>query len=352
MNKSILIYHVFLIVFVIGCHKLKKKEFDAQQKFTSSIPTVKIAKVKQSSFLTEIISNGKLEALKKVDLKFEDVGVIQKIVVNEGDYIKKGQLIAYQSSSHLLSETKKNKEVLAKAYLDMEDILLGFNYKLKDSLSIPKETMNMVRSRSGISEVKNQIVQTQKRYIASRVMAPFSGTIANLSAKEKSLSSTADKVCTLIDNTELLVSFFILEKEYGLVTKGDSVNIYPIAFPQKKFNGKVKHINPIVDENGLILIKASVENKENLLVDGMNVNVIIKNKINNTISIPKKAIVDREDSKVVFIYKNRKSQWRYVKLGIENKDSIVITEGLKIDDHIIINGNVNLAHDTKVNLIE
>jgi RND family efflux transporter MFP subunit len=352
MNKVINCLLVSITIITFGCSDKNKNGNVLQQDFVSSIPKVKTTLIKTSSFSTGIHSNGKLEAIKKVDLKFENEGIIQQVFVHDGDEVRKGQMIAYQSSNHLLSESNKNKEVLTKARLNMEDILLGFGYSLKDSLEIPKEIMNMARSRSGISDAKNQIIQAQKKYTASRITAPFSGIIANVNAKKNSLSSLTDNVCTLIDNKELLVNFYILEKEFGLVSKGNFVTIFPIALPGKKAKGVIKYINPVVDENGLILIKASIENKDNTLIDGMNVNVSVKHTLDDVISIPKKAIVDRQDRKVVFIYKNGKSQWNYVKLGQETRDSIVVTEGLKTGDHIIIDGNVNLAHDTQVERIE
>lgn len=350
--KKVIISFCFLAFISIGCNVDRKQASQEKDEFISSIPKIKTTTVKLSSFYTEINSNGKLEAVKKVDLKFENEGIIERILVNDGDQLKKGQLIAYQASNHIAFEEAKNKEILTKAQLNMEDILLGFGYSLKDSLSVPQETWNMAKSRSGISEANNQIIQTKKKYKASKLVAPFSGVIANLSAKEKNLSSTSDKICTLIDNKELLVNFYILEKEFGMVSRGDVIEISPIALPNQKFTGIIKYINPIINEHGLILIRASVENKDSLLIDGMNANVSVKKKIDGVISIPKRAVVDREERKVVFTYKNGRSQWNYVKLSHETRDSVVITEGLKIGDHLIIDGNIDLAHDAKVQLTE
>ncbi|EZH73680.1 hypothetical protein ATO12_17235 [Aquimarina atlantica] len=312
---------------------------------------VKIATVRKSSLSTLINSNGKLEAIKKVDLKFENEGIIQKINVHEGDMVMKGDVIAYQSSSHLISEMLKNKETLTKTKLNMEDILLGFGYSLKDSLVIPKETMNMVKSRSRLLEAENQIIQTRKQYLATKIVAPFSGVIANISAHEKELSSMSDKICSLIDSSKLFVTFFILEKELGMVSKGDLIEVFPVAM-SKKYKGTIRHINPIVDNNGLILIKATIENKDKLLLHGMNVNVNIVKKINDVICIPKKALVDRQGKKIVFTYSKGKSKWNYVRLGYETSDSIIITKGININDTIITDGNINLAHDAEIEFIE
>jgi RND family efflux transporter MFP subunit len=349
--KSIFLLFSFSLLF-LNCKDKIEQNSTPDIEFFSSIPDVKTMMIKESSFNTVISSNGKLEAIKKIDLKFENEGVIERILVNDGQVVKKGQMIAYQSANYLESEKQKNEELLTKAKLDIEDILLGFGYSLKDSLKIPQDVFKMARSRSGIASANYQRKQTQKKYISTRILAPFSGVIANTTAKEKSLSSVSEKVCTLINNNELFVSFSILENEFGLIKKGDIIQIIPLALPNKKFEGKVKYINPIVNENGLIVIKAIITNRSNTLIDGMNVNITIEKKLNGVISVPKKAIVDRQNKKVIFTVKNGKSKWNYVEYYIETIDSVVVSKGLEIGDKIIIEGNINLAHGTEINLTE
>jgi membrane fusion protein (multidrug efflux system) len=335
--KSIFLLFSFSLLF-LNCKDKIEQNSTPDIEFFSSIPDVKTMMIKESSFNTVISSNGKLEAIKKIDLKFENEGVIERILVNDGQVVKKGQMIAYQSANYLESEKQKNEELLTKAKLD--------------SLKIPQDVFKMARSRSGIASANYQRKQTQKKYISTRILAPFSGVIANTTAKEKSLSSVSEKVCTLINNNELFVSFSILENEFGLIKKGDIIQIIPLALPNKKFEGKVKYINPIVNENGLIVIKAIITNRSNTLIDGMNVNITIEKKLNGVISVPKKAIVDRQNKKVIFTVKNGKSKWNYVEYYIETIDSVVVSKGLEIGDKIIIEGNINLAHGTEINLTE
>lgn len=350
--RSITFLVLFSMFFVFSCGNVKKSDAEKEIDLVSKAALVRGAIVKEDSFLLGINSNGKLEAIKKIELKFENEGLIQKILVNDGHKVKKGQIIAYQNSKYILSEEKKNEEILRKAKLNMEDVLLGFGYSLKDSLNIPDNIMRMAKSRAGLADAKNQIIQTRKRYLASRLVAPFSGVIANLSVKEQNLSSTSDQVCTLLDNKELLVNFYILENEFGIVSKGDMVEVSPIALPNRKFRGRVKYINPIVNEHGLILVKAFINNDDEVLLDGMSVTLSVKRKIEKAIVVPKNALIDRQNKKVIFTYKNGKSIWNYVTTSYETKDSIIVVSGIRAGDKIIISGNKNLAHNTEVKLIE
>ncbi len=349
----VLRFIIILITLVLfGCKSDENKEIETVQGFVSTIPKVKKAIVKKAPFFIEIHSMGKLKAVKKADLKFENPGIINRILVNNGDLVTKGQVIAFQESKHILPEIRKNKELLKKAKLNMEDLLLGFGFSLKDSTNIPQHIFEVAKSRSGIEDSKYQLSQTYKKYQDTRIVSPFSGAIANLEISEKSFYSTSDNLCTIIDNSELYVDFYILENELGLVSKGDQIDVIPIALSNVKFNGKIKHINPLVNKNGLVKVKALIKDHENQLIDGMNTNLYLKKKIDNVISIPKTAIVERQGKKVVFTYKDGKSKWNYVETSSQNRDSIIIIKGLNVNDPIIAEGNVNLAHNAEVKLID
>ena len=350
MNNRFFFLLGLVSIFFQSCGDNETAEAVPNVEFVSEAIKVEIAQVNVGPFSTEINSNGKLEAVRKTDLKFESDGLIKKIFVTNGMSVGRGQAIASQTTSHLVSETNKNNEALAKARLNMEDILLGFGHSLSDGAEIPEEILRMAEARAGIAEANNQITQTKKRIADANLRAPFSGVIANVSSTEGSLSSVSEKVCTLIDNSELLVSFFVLEHEYGFITKGDSVMLSPVAFHDKSYKGTIEYINPLVDENGLIEVKAKVQNKDAELIDGMNVEVTVKKTYDQLISVPKSALIERQNRDVVFTYENGKAVWNYVTKSFENNDSIVIDKGLEAGAKIIIAGNTNLAHDTKVEL--
>jgi hypothetical protein len=125
---------------------------------------------------------------------------------------------------------------------------------------------------------------------------------------------------------------------------------------QKEYTGKVVSINPIVEKNGTVLVKAKVKN-DGKLMEGMNVKIKIEKSILNQFVIPKSAIVLRQDQEVLFKVINGKAYWTYVKVIKENKDYYSVIPNpdkssaiLKVGDTIITNGNLNLAHDSAVTI--
>ena len=84
----------------------------------------------------------------------------------------------------------------------------------------------------------------------------------------------------------------------------------------------------------------------------MNVKVKVERMLNKQILVPKSALVKRTIRDVNFKLENGKSSWVYVEVGQEKSDSFIVTEGIHEEDSVIYDGNINLAHDAIVRLIQ
>ena len=110
-------------------------------------------------------------------------------------------------------------------------------------------------------------------------------------------------------------------------------------------------INPLVEESGMVRVKASVA-AEKRLFEGMNVRVSVQRSLGKQLVVPKSAVVLRSGKQVVFTLVNGKAHWNYVRTGLENADSYTIVEGLKAGDRVITTGNLNLAHEASVTVVD
>ena len=155
-------------------------------------------------------------------------------------------------------------------------------------------------------------------------------------------------ILILVSHQQLEVVFSVLENELSFVKKNQAVTITSFVDKSKNYMGVVSEINPMVDENGLIQVKAKVNIPDNTLFDGMNVKVIINQPIHDVIVIPKEALVLRSNKEVVFTVKEGLAKWNYVEVLDENSSSYALKKGLKLGDTIIVSGNMNLSHDARV----
>jgi membrane fusion protein (multidrug efflux system) len=300
--------------------------------------------VKKNTFNQQVNSNGKIESALKSELRFKTNSKINYIYFKNGQKVSKGQLVASLENSLLENNLEKAQIELQKAQnkLVEEKINLGKN-------NITQNTLKNLEIKSGVLDAKNTLERAKIEYKQTLLKAPFSGLIANLKKQQGDFIPPSDVFCTLINPKTLEVSFSVLENEFLFLIKGQAIEIEPFAKKGQKFKGVITEINPIVNKNGLIIIKAKVTSKKTGLLDGMNVNVFINKSLKDVWVIPKEALVLRSNREVVFTIKNGLAKWNYVEIAGENKDSYAIKKGLKITDTIIVSGNLNLSHDAKVN---
>ena len=165
-----------------------------------------------------------------------------------------------------------------------------------------------------------------------------------------------DKVCTLIDDSSFDVEFRILEAELGGVAVGQKVKVTPFVRDSLEYEGLIAEINPLVDEKGLVKVQARLKSTGTALMDGMNVRVVVEEKLQHLFVVPKDAVVERDGYHVVFLYNDGKAVWTYVDVIHSNISSYAITgcqrkeTTIQEGDFIITSGNLNLADGTQVKL--
>jgi len=300
--------------------------------------------LKPKVFTRQIIANGKVDAGARADLRFKKQDRISAIYVKNGDYVKAGTLLASLDNYMVKNQLEKAKLNLKKARWERKKMMIDFN--IKDTTGTP--AMDFINSKSGYYEALNNIANLQLQYDETLLKAPFSGIISNLTAKAGNFTTGNEPFCTLISKNNAEAVFYILDAELPLVKQGEKTEIIPFAFPGKKYKGVISEINPQVGENGMIRVKTAVFDKDDNLVYGMNVKVIINKKSKNTIVVPKSALVSRSGKEVVFTVSNGMAKWNYVKTTGENSEYYAIEKGLSIGDTVIISNNMNLSHDAKV----
>lgn len=308
--------------------------------------------LRTSTFNKQIVCNGRLRAKAKSELSFVAQGVTAEIYVEEGMNVVKGTLIASVDKRERLRELEKAEKELERAKVDLIDKLISLGYDASMA-GVPEDVMKRAEVTSGYFSAQYQLQSAKKALNECNLYAPFDGRIANLEARPYQRN---DKICTLIDDSQFEVEFRILEAELENVRKGQKIIVSPFVSDSLVFNGIITEINPLVDEKGLIKIMAKLDNKNNTLIDGMNVRVTVEEQVRNMFVVPKDAVVERDGYHVIFLYKERHAIWTYVDVLHSNINSFAITgcqrkeTTINEGDIIITSGNLNLADGTEVKL--
>lgn len=319
-------------------------EMRIQLALNEKVPEVKYKIVKKDIFSQEILSNGIVTARAKVDLHWDVSDVISRVFVKNGDRVEKGQLLAECDQEKQLLTFQQAQLSREKAHLEMQDFYIGQGYQLSDTADIPENTKQLASIITGYAQSD---IAFQHATIALRdasLRAPFTGIVANLETKPCYNAIVGVKFCTLLDNSSMEFVFSVMENEVNKLEFNEPVIVSLYAKENEERVGHITDINPIVDDNGLVQVKATIANPPSSWFDGMKAHVKIQKKVAGKIVVPKEAVVIRDNRHVVFTIKDGLAYWNDVLLGVENSNSYTIDSGITEGDSIIVKGNLNLGH--------
>ncbi len=344
------LFYLLILLALISCGKEQEKidEDKIHASTAENTPIVEIEVLKPQTWYTEILSQGKLQALQKANLRFKATGKLQQINVQNGQKVHKNQLMASLDSSESLLALEQAELAFQKTKTERY-IQLIQRAENGDTASVNPRKKNVVALTSGYASAFVGLQQAKYNFAQTKLYAPFSGRIANLFIQNYNYINPSEVFCTLINDSKFYLDFKILDLERSKVIKNMPVSIHPLLSEDKKYTGKIVEINPLVDKNGMINIRALVPFAPQL-IDGMQMQVSIRQSTPKQLVVPKSAVVDRSGKTLVFIYKEGLAKWRYVKINGENAQSYHISEGLNLGDTLIISNNFNLVHDSEVKL--
>lgn len=348
MNNITTILCMACLLVACKTDKLEQQDRQSVETVSTTSPNkVSVIQLQPSTFNHELVSNGKVTATEYVDLYFRNIDVVEKIWVRNGSRVRKGQEIAQLNLYKLKNTLQQQKNALAKATLDMQDVLIGQGYNPSLMEAVPADVLQLAKVRSGYNQIKARCELAQNELDKATLVAPFDGVVVNMFGKKYNISKTSTAFCRILNDNAMEVDFTVLESELSLIKIGDYVEVFPYAATTGKYTGKISEINPFVNANGMVRIKALVNNGKHLF-DGMNVRIHVKREVAQQLIVPKTAVVLRNGKQVVFTYKDGHAEWHYIHTGLENMLEYTITNGLDSGTEVITTGNLNLTHESPV----
>jgi len=347
-----------VVMMLAGCGQNDSSKGDNEESVETLLPSeeteVSTEALRTIDFEHELVSNGRISAQQVAELQFVSMSsgnIPIKIFVKNGNRVSAGAAIAMLDTFQLSNSCLQAEDNLQKAYLELQDVLIGQGFSIADSASVPRDVMNLAFIRSGYNTAKIQYELAKYNLDNATLRSPISGIVANLFSKTYNPIDASKPFCTIINESQPEVDFSILENELPLIKPGDKVKIQPYASPDIEATGNIASINPSVDKEGTVRVKAFIQPNANIF-NGMNVRISVFRSLGKQWVVPKTAVVLRTGKQVVFAYKDGKAAWNYVETGFQNATHYTITsKTLQEEDAIIISGNEHLADGTNVKLL-
>ena len=221
-----------------------------------------------------LTATGKVKAANYTDLYFRSQEQIAHVYVKNGARVGKGQKLADLEVFALNSQLRQAEISLEQAKLELQDILIGQGYAPDHLDKVPADMMKLAKVKSGYEQADLQKENALREMENATLVAPFDGVIANLTAKPHHMASSSEPFCRIIQTSNMEVEFQVLENELHLIKMGQKVEIVPQATTVGVQQGEICSMNPLVNEKGLIQVRARVKGNVGLM-EGMNVTVRI-----------------------------------------------------------------------------
>jgi membrane fusion protein, multidrug efflux system len=290
----------FLVLFVVVCSISACNSKDKSKEEKNNKITVKTELVEERSVPFIIRGVGVLSSKSQIKLSFKIGGVISGVFFNEGQSVKKGQVLASLNPAEIQAQVNQAQLAVQKAERDFKRAENLFN----DSVATLEQFQN-AKTAFDYASSTLQIASFNRRY--SSIVAPANGTLLKKLAEQGEVIGAGYPVFLFgSSENDWVVRVNIPDKDFVNVKFNDSVNIWFDAFPGKHFYGFVSETASAADPyTGTFEVEITVKNMPLETVSGLIAKVeIITQKQENFAIIPINSLVEsNEKSGYVFVLK-------------------------------------------------
>ncbi|MBL7912973.1 MAG: efflux RND transporter periplasmic adaptor subunit [Bacteroidia bacterium] len=331
MSKTLMLISLCALLCTTGCES-KKEEKEEETKFLVTSPLKK-----DTTITREYVCQ--IHAIQHIEVRALEKGYLEKIYVDEGQFVKKGQLMFQIMPMVYDAEMQK-----AKAEADFAEIEYQNTKQLSEKNVVSPNELALAKAK--FDKAKAELMLAKVHLGFTEIKAPFDGIMDHFQVRLGSLVNEGDLLTTLSDNSEMWVYFNVPEAEYlNYKTNATEENLLKVNLLMAnnqlfKYSGVVKTIEAdFNNETGNIAFRATFPNPDKLLRHGETGNVEMTIPLRNAIIVPQKATYEVLEKKYVFVVdKSNVVHSREVVVASEMPDLYIIKEGLSQNEKILLEG--------------
>ncbi len=361
---------------------------------------VRAATAQRSAIRSVVSTNGKIEALQNFEAHAPIGTTVKKILVKEGDHVKRGQLLVQLNDAEARSQAAQALARVRGADADISAVKSGGNHeevltldaelvKARADTETAQRNLDALRklheqnaaspgevknaedqlkranadlfllqqkqknrySEPEVAHVEAQKADAQAAYAAAEdvlaqlnVRAPFDGVVYSLPVVQGAYLNPGDLVLQEADLSKVRVRAFVDEPDLGRLAPGDKIAVTWDAIPGRSWDGAVTVVPSVVKLRGTRNVGETtcvVDNADLKLLPNVNVGVtIITSQHDNVITVPREAVHQEDNKSYVYQIVNNELQRRYVQTSISNLTQVEVTGGLE-DNAMVALGPVN-----------
>jgi RND family efflux transporter MFP subunit len=339
MKKTFTIYLISITLLAGACkEKQKAKEIVASD---APVP-VQIAPVQTGGLSQQIEASGLLQTEEDSKLSFKTGGVVESVLVNEGDFVKRGQLLATLRNTEIAAQVGQVDLNVQKSERDYQRIQNLY----RDSVATLEQLQN---AKTGLDLAKQSLSVALFNQQFIKLIAPTDGFVIKKLSNNGEIAGPGTPVLLLSNisaNSQWVLKAGLSDAQWALVKTGSNATVHIDAYPEKTFSGKVSRRSLTADPvTGSFTVEIRVNLQGAAPAVGMYAKAIIQTAQVTYVSvIPYAALLEANGNNgYVFITRDKKTvQRKNVLIGRMQENRVEIISGLESGDMVIITGSAYL----------
>ena len=317
------------------------------EKLVNTPINVEVQKVNNFDGKETIGYSGTIEESETIPLSFSVVGNVSRVLINEGDYVRKGQLLA-----EINEETYKNTYEMSLASLKQAEDAYNRMLPMYKNGNLPE--IKLVEVETGLQQAKSSTLIAKKNVDDCKLYSPIEGVVGKRSIDPGMIAMPNLTSIDIVKIEKVFARIPISENEISLVKKGNRANVKISALDNKEFTGIVEEIGVVADQIAhTYKVKIAILNKDQEIKPGMICNVTLeKSEKAIGITVPTYAVlIDEKGNNFVYLAKENKAVKKYVTMGRLLQNGVEILSGINAGDEIIVSGMQKLVDNSLVSII-
>jgi membrane fusion protein (multidrug efflux system) len=288
-----------------------------------------------------------IEAYAEADVIAKVAGEVRELLVEEGDDVSKGQVLARLDGERLRLELSESEAKLRKLHREYER-----NIDLQAKGLISDGDFEKIKFEMEALEASFNLASLELDY--TQIRAPIDGVIAERFVKLGNTISEGEALFKVTSLDPLVAYLHVPEREYRHIDPGQPVGIEIDALQGEPIAAAVSRVSPVVDpQTGTFKITIEIVDMERRIKPGMFGRIgVIYDVHEDALQIPRSAIIEDQGTASVFVVEGDRAVRKTINTGYSNRGMVEVTGGLQEGELVVTVGQASLKQDSRVNIID
>lgn len=353
MKKVIYIVVILAVLaggyFILMQNKEKNEAESAVVSQKNSAVAVRTAVVKNETPNMEYLANGTFEPSQQLEFPAENNGRVVRVLVDEGDVVRKGQVLAVIKGDQLSVELTNAQAAYNTAVADRQRYENAFQ-----TGGVTKQQVD--QAKLGVANAKARLDQARLSFGDASIKSSINGIVNKRNIEPGSVVSPGTILFELVNVSTLKLKVTVTEQQVASLKTGTVVPVRASVFPDKEFNGKITFIAPKADESLNFPVEIEITNNTNNQIKAGMYGTAVFGKGEkasaSVLTVPRNAFVGGVGNNQIFVVNGDTVKLTKVTSGRIFGEEVEILGGLKEGDVVVTSGQINLQDGTKVSVIK